>query len=234
MKAIILIIGGLFLSLAANAQETLVCTGGDCLTNGYEVYDSNTDLVELGFCNAGDCTTTGWEILRLSGFNTTVECTDSSCFGNGFQEVDLSNDSEIVRNRTCVADSSGTGDCLANGWEDEYYGSNARIERVTCTDGSDCRNGFIIETIVDNTESIKAEIASLKDQARAKRQELRAYLRANKRIDRTLAKEIISLIKQRIKLKRDLRKNGGIQILDSKEAVCTAPGGCFTSGYTLN
>lgn len=234
MKAMILILGGLFLSLAANAQETVICTGGDCLTNGYEVRDANSDLTELGLCNAGDCNTSGWQVFRLSGLNSQIECTDSSCFGNGFQELNSDDVSEILRNRTCVADSSGTGDCLSNGWEDEYYGSNARIERVTCTDGADCRNGFLIETIVDNTESIKAEIASLKDQARAKRQEFRTYLRENKRINRELAREIISLIKQRIKLKRDLRKNGGIQVLDSKEAVCITTGGCFTSGYTLN
>lgn len=234
MKSFILIISGLIIGMAAQAQETVICTGGDCLTSGYEVRDSSNDLFEVGVCNSGDCNTNGWETFRLSGLNSRVECTGGSCFGNGFQELNSDNISEILRNRTCVADSAGTGDCLSNGWEDEYYGTNARIERTTCTDGTDCRNGFIIETIVDKTASMEAEIANLQDEARAKRQEFRDYLREHKQINRDLAREIISLTKQRIQLKRDLRKSGGIQVIDSKEAVCMTPGGCFTSGYTLN
>lgn len=234
MKAIIVIMSGLFLSLAANAQETVTCTGGDCLSSGYEVRDASNDLQEIGICNGGDCTTAGWNIFRLDGFNTSVSCADNSCYGSGFQEIDPANNSELVRNRTCVADSLGVGDCLANGWEDEYYGTNARTERVSCTDGSDCRNGFIIETIVDNTASMEAEIAALKEQAQLKRQEFRAYLKENKEVNKELGAEIVELIKQRIALKKELRQNGGIQILDSKEAVCLTAGGCFSSGYTLN
>ena len=234
MKAMILILSGLFISLAANAQETLVCTGGDCLTSGYEIYDSNNDLVELGFCTSNSCETVGTDVFRLSGLNTIITCADNSCYGKGFQEITADANADLIRNRTCAADSSGVGDCFTQGWEDEYYGANARTERVTCTDGADCRNGFLIETIVDNTASLETEIADLKDQAMVKRQEFRAYLKENKTVNKELGKEIVDLIKQRIALKKELRENGGIQIIDSKEAVCTTPGGCFTSGYTLN
>ncbi len=234
MKALMFIITGMIASLSAQAQEQKLCTGGDCLTSGYEYYDQFGSLSEIATCNSGDCATQGWTILRATGVNTSVVCSDNSCFGKGFQEINPSNNNEMIRTRTCAAATSGgAGDCFANGWEDEHFGVNARVEQISCTDGISCKNGFIIETIVDQTALLEEEITDLKAEAQAKKIELKEYLKTNHKMNFTLLREIISLKKQILQLKKELRNGDGVQVVDSQEAVCLSPGGCFKDGYQL-
>lgn len=232
MKLLITTLLSLF-SINALAQEEVRCTDGSCLTSGYELFDEYGSFFEIGICNSGDCNLNGWSILRVTGVDTSVVCSDNSCYGKGFQEINPSNNNEMIRNRTCAADTNGVQDCLASGWEDEHFGVNARLEQVRCTDGVSCTNGFIVDTVVDKTAALEEEIADLKEQAKAKKQELKDYLIANKRMNFTLLREIIELKKQVIQLKKELRSGGGIQVVDSKKAVCLTAGGCFTDGYQM-
>ncbi|MCB0408412.1 MAG: hypothetical protein KDD34_09425 [Bdellovibrionales bacterium] len=236
MKTIhtLLFITSLFIGYTATAQETTYCTGGSCLVGGYETYDSSNNLFEVSSCINSDCDNYGWNVFRLSGFNTQIICANSSCYSSGFQEIDPNNNNELVRTRTCKNDGNGgSSDCLTYGWQDEVYGIDGRMENVRCTDGLSCENGFVIETIADNTALLQQELIDKKVLLKSKKDELQNYVRTNRRMNFALLKEIVELKLEIIKLKRDLRKSSGIQVIDSKTATCLTPGGCFTSGYTL-
>lgn len=220
-------------SAQSMAQDTVQCVSNDCLNQGYELRDANNDLIEVGLCNGADCNQLGWDIFNVNGQTTVVVCSDNSCFGKGFQELDPLNNNEMIRTRTCADGDTGTPDCLAHGWDDDYS-IDGRKEQVSCTDGVSCLNGFVIETVIDNTAQMQADIQALKDAIRAKKQELRQYIRQYHRINFSLLRDIFRLKREKRKLRRELRQTGGQTVVDTKEAICLSPGGCFTSGYTIN
>lgn len=231
MKAIYFLTTALLLTIGswATAQETVTCINGDCLVYGYEKADSQNMLFEIGECSGLDCDLYGWVVYRLSGFTTSIICADSSCYGKGFQEIDTATNT-LLRTRTCVDNGAG-GDCIANGWRDEFPDSS--IERTRPTDGISTENGFIVEKIVDQSLTYQQQIAEIKSTIEDKKDQLKDYLRAHRRINKDLVKEIVDLGLQLIKLKRELKTSGGIVVVEQKEAVCLAPGACYTQGYVI-
>lgn len=259
----LLLAGLTFLASQALAQGQLVeeirCTNNDCLTSGYEKYDSDGNLMEIGICNNMNCDTDGWNIFRLDGFNTSVMCENSSCYGQGFSEIDPMNNS-LVSVRSC-----NNGDCLANGWIDHTFIPAESIEGIQCN-ANGCEFGFLIEEIdgimQDNSE-LRAELEAEKARLEAKiaknqfRQQKiqnridalkdKKFKKRKKAKRKGIFRRLANLVKRYFKVEARIQKLRGklaaVQaeldaiedpaVINSQQAVCLAPGACFTAGYQV-
>ena len=256
----LLLAGLTFFTSQALAQGQLVeeirCTNNDCLTSGYEKYDAQGNLMELGFCNAMDCNANGWEVLRSDGMNTSVVCNNSSCFGDGFTELDTS-DLSVVSIRSC-----NNGDCLSNGWVDHIFVPSESIEGIQC-DVNGCEFGFLIEEMMESMQDnsverakleakksrleariakvqarqqkIKDNIQRLKNKKCKKNKRLKKFHRMARLVKRFFRTEA-RIQKLQARLAEVQEKLDSIEdpgVINSQQAVCLSPGGCFTAGYQV-
>lgn len=236
MKALLLFIALSFLFISsAHSQlvEEVRCTGSNCLTSGAEYYDHFGNLNRLENCNNGDCDLFGFNALDLRVINlrTDAYCFNNSCYGEGYQEV-IAATGDVMRTRTCYADSQGNSDCLANGWEDEFHLEN-RIDRVTCTDGTDCRNGFNIQRVENQASSLEGRIIELEDFIATKREEFKEYVKTYKQPNKEILDAIHEAKKELIDIKKTLKDTSGEVVVGNDIAVCLAPGQCFQFGYSI-
>ncbi len=242
---------------SGNLIEDVRCTGGSCLTGGYEKYDAFGSLMEIGTCTNGDCATQGWQVLRLSGLNTHVVCNENSCFENGFSEVNTS-DNSLVSVRAC-----NEGDCLLNGWVDHTFIPEEIIEGIHCN-AQGCDFGFITEElsqIIDENnksrrrlETRKARIESRIAAKQIKQNKIQQQIDAlknrkyKKRKCKKKSHHLFRLVRRYFKIEIQIQKlqqrQARIQekldaivdptiVLSSKQAFCISPGGCFSDGYMV-
>lgn len=257
----LLLAGLTFFASQGLAQGQLVeeirCTNNDCLTSGYEKYDAGGNLVEVGICNLMDCEVSGWEVFRLSGLNSRIICTNSSCYGEGFTEIN-SDDSSVVSIRSC-----NSGGCFSNGWIDHTFIPAESIEGIQC-DAQGCEFGFLIEEleeVMQDNQELRQKLEARKSRLEARIAKLeqhqqklkdRIHKQKNKKCKKKhkLKKffKVAKLVKRYFKIEARIQKlqeklaqvqaqlddieDPGV-VINSQQAVCLSQGGCFTDGYQV-
>lgn len=232
----LLLAGFLFLGNMAFAQGSLTeeirCISGDCLTNGFEKYDANGDLVSVAICNGMDCDQLGWDIFMVTGNTTAVQCIDNSCYSNGFQEFDPVTNM-LIRIRTCF-----DGDCLANGWQDHFFVPAESIERIECDPNQSCTAGFIINEVEEAMNNNPKKERRLKRKIRFAQRVIVILSRIqarvhHPRIKRKLQRKINRWERHIARLEQKLEALNGEVVVSSKAAICLSTNGCFTDGYQI-
>ncbi|MCB0408414.1 MAG: hypothetical protein KDD34_09435 [Bdellovibrionales bacterium] len=239
---------------AGNLIEEIRCTGGSCLTGGFEKYDSNGSIIEVATCINNDCNAFGWNIFRLNQFNTSVQCIQSSCWGVGFNEINP-NDNTLVSIRTC-----NNGDCIGFGWVDQTFQPAESLANYICDAGGTCDSGFIIQEIeqrmAENEEliarlekkisHIETQIVRIKEKIEKHnrhhkcRQEKRHHRhsrhhkhKCHNHKHRYLAKKLEKLELKLTRLNEELAQLKTDIVVSSRSAVCLAPNACFSAGYQI-
>jgi len=237
---------------AGNLIEEIRCTSGSCLTGGYEKYDTNLNLIELGICSNNDCAGTGWSVFRMNGFNTEVQCIQSSCWGIGFNEINPA-DNTLVSIRTC-----NNGDCISFGWMDQTFQPAESLENYICDAGGTCDSGFIIQEIeqrmAENEELIarlEKKISHIETQITRTKEKIEKHnlhheCRHEKRHRKHhryhkchghkhgyLAKKLEKLKLKLARLNEELAQLKTDIVVSSRSAICLAPNACFSSGYQI-
>lgn len=106
----------MFSSRAEAATYDVLCTGGSCLTSGWEMYGNDPShasgygFLAVAFCSASDCGTRGGEVYYLDGLNPLIYCVGSDCYGQGYTETTANIPATLIDTATCL-----TGGCLTEG-----------------------------------------------------------------------------------------------------------------------
>lgn len=137
----------LLFSFQAHADIQVSCNDGDCLSQGWTVFNNGIITQEIE-CVDGDCRQHGWELFDYAGGDDlTVLCHDGDCFENGWDEernngylvrqAYCSDSRSSDRRRSSVDDSSDENipRCFTNGWQvqERYNQYNIRCLRGDCT-----------------------------------------------------------------------------------------------------
>lgn len=130
---------------AAQAHIDVTCRADlsgkrDCLTQGWDVFDTFKNENATVVCSAGDCATHGW----IGTFKDYTECKGGDCFGNGWL-VYQAETHRLLVDVTCRLDAFGFRDCLRAGWEIADYGNRIN-QRVLCINANCEYNGWDLFT----------------------------------------------------------------------------------------
>lgn len=153
MRTILLFSAIFFAALTAQAHIDITCRADfngqrDCLTQGWDVFDTYKNSSATVVCAGGDCATQGWTgTFKDQSDNTQqdyTECKGGSCFRNGWS-VYHAETGRLLVDVSCRFDAFGFRDCLRAGWDIADYG-NRVSQRVLCINGSCEYNGWDLFT----------------------------------------------------------------------------------------
>jgi hypothetical protein len=153
MRKILFFTAIILAGLSAQANIDVTCradlTGKrDCLTQGWDVFDTYKNDNATVVCANGDCATQGWTgTFKDQADNTQqdyTECKGGSCFRNGWL-VYQAETSRLLVDVTCRIDNFGYRDCLRAGWDIADY-ANRINQQVLCINGNCEYNGWDLFT----------------------------------------------------------------------------------------
>jgi len=107
------------------ARGEVVCSSGDCLTNGWTTYAPGYRADT--YCVRHDCEFNGWTSRGTDGGWSEVRCMRDGCLIEGWFERSNGYDFKIECRR---------GDCLTEGWEVTglgfYFWADVQCQRFDC------------------------------------------------------------------------------------------------------
>ncbi|MCB0421341.1 MAG: hypothetical protein KDD61_10105 [Bdellovibrionales bacterium] len=128
----------LLLGFAATAvaEYDVICLKGDCLKNGWSIFDTKTGNSSVVKCEDEDCRTKGWVERPKRGIAVAqTSCIDDLCWQEGWVTYNFRTGATISENY-CLSNDDGDGDCLKQGWETHFPGGS--WARTLCIN-NDCQ-----------------------------------------------------------------------------------------------
>jgi hypothetical protein len=140
---------GLFLAVmaytfGAQANIDVTCNGGDCLINGWEVYDTYKNESMSVVCSNSNCAREGWTGVYKELTQDITECKGGDCFKYGWS-VYAAATNTLKADVTCRIDRFGISDCLRAGWDVQDYEYHVN-QSILCINGDCDRFGWDIFT----------------------------------------------------------------------------------------
>lgn len=125
-----------FTFFSAEARHEIYCNEGQCLTQGWTIIDTRTQLQTQVSCLQEDCSANGWQEMREGQVLTKTHCIENNCFTNGW-EIFSGASKEKSMSVECLSDKNGEKNCLKSGWV--VSGKSQRpVFEVRCL-GQNCR-----------------------------------------------------------------------------------------------